>query len=522
VRPPREAFPVRPPEAPAASRPRPPRPPVPPPLRPVPTGPRTTMAPFQAVPSPATGFDAPEGEGTLWPSSRSSRTARADAREAERRAEEERLAAERREAERREAERRAELERASAEHRAALQREADRRAAEQRAAEEREAAQRRLAEQRVADARAAAEARATDLRALAAAESVPTDRSAPWSTGPAGRRPGLPAPAPARVTGARTGPSATGPTYGDWTRPSRSGAGEDTAGSRPFTDDEEDYSSQRFARLRAGAPTETSAVPEREVAARRDAADEPDHGERGHDAPGHDGRAAAAPAPVRGPATGPTTGPVTGTIGGRAALRVERQAAEAARKKAGRKGSSSAAPDPGGSRRSPRRAALGLVAVAVVALGVLGVYSFASPDTQQAAASKSAAAPATGLATGTVPGVSDLPALSTAPVPPTSAAPVVKAPVTVLNATDVNGLAASIAGVIKAGGWQTTPVGTYQAKDVATSTVFFTQGNEEQHQAAIALVSQFPQLHGPAQRFFDVPGNAAPGLVVVATGEWKP
>jgi hypothetical protein len=36
------------------------------------------------------------------------------------------------------------------------------------------------------------------------------------------------------------------------------------------------------------------------------------------------------------------------------------------------------------------------------------------------------------------------------------------------------------------------------------------------------LVTQFPQLHGPAPRFFDVPGNASPGLVVVATGEWKP
>jgi hypothetical protein len=94
--------------------------------------------------------------------------------------------------------------------------------------------------------------------------------------------------------------------------------------------------------------------------------------------------------------------------------------------------------------------------------------------------------------------------------------------VTVLNATDVNGLAASISGVIKAGGWETTQVGSYKNKDIATSTVFFTQGDETQRQAAVALVNQFPQLHGPAPRFFDVPGNAAPGLVVVATGEWKP
>jgi hypothetical protein len=164
---------------------------------------------------------------------------------------------------------------------------------------------------------------------------------------------------------------------------------------------------------------------------------------------------------------------------------------------------------------------MGLVAVVVVALGVLGVYSFASPHTQQAAAAKSASTPG-GAVTGAVPGVSDLPALSTAPAVPTTAAAVVKAPVTVLNATTVTGLAASIAGVIKAGGWETTPVGAYTAKDVATSTVFFTQGNEAQRQAALQLISQFPQLHGPAARFFDVPGNATPGLVVVATGEWKP
>jgi cell division protein FtsN len=165
---------------------------------------------------------------------------------------------------------------------------------------------------------------------------------------------------------------------------------------------------------------------------------------------------------------------------------------------------------------------MGLVAVAVVALGVLGVYSFASPKAKEAAAMTPATS-ATGAVTDAVPGVSDLPALSTAaPAPTTTATPVVKVPVTVLNATDINGLAASISGVIKAGGWQTTRVGAYTSKDVAASTVYFTQGNEAQRRAATALVEQFPQLHGPAPRFFAVPGNAAPGLVVVATGEWKP
>jgi cytoskeletal protein RodZ len=214
-------------------------------------------------------------------------------------------------------------------------------------------------------------------------------------------------------------------------------------------------------------------------------------------------------------------GSVTGTIGGRAALRAERQAAEAARKKATRGSRGEGAPD-GGRRRSPRRAVLGLVAVAVVALGVLGVYSYASPHTQQAAA-QAPATPTAGPALGTVPGVSDLPPLSTVPAP-TSAAPAtpVRVPVTVLNSTNITGLAASIAGKIKGAGWQTLPVGAYDNTDVAATTVYFTKGDEKQRQSALQLIEKFPHLQGPAVRFFSVPASAAGGLVVVATGDWKP
>jgi hypothetical protein len=164
------------------------------------------------------------------------------------------------------------------------------------------------------------------------------------------------------------------------------------------------------------------------------------------------------------------------------------------------------------------------VAVAVVALGVLGVYSYASPHTQQAASQKTATRTGGNAnALGTVPGVSDLPPLSTAPAP-TSAAPAapVRVPVTVLNSTDITGLAASIAGKLKGGGWQTLPVGQYQNKDVAATTVYYAQGDAKQQQAALQLTQQFPQLHGPAPRFFNVPASAAGGLVVVATGDWKP
>jgi hypothetical protein len=92
----------------------------------------------------------------------------------------------------------------------------------------------------------------------------------------------------------------------------------------------------------------------------------------------------------------------------------------------------------------------------------------------------------------------------------------------VLNATSINGLAGRISDAIKAGGWTTTAVGAYTANDIAASTVYFTQGDDQQRQAAVQLVNQFPQLQGPVPRFFDVPGNATPGLVVVVTGDWKP
>ena len=74
-----------------------------------------------------------------------------------------------------------------------------------------------------------------------------------------------------------------------------------------------------------------------------------------------------------------------------------------------------------------------------------------------------------------------------------------------------------------AAGWETPGVGGYTGNDVAASTVFFTEGDETQRQAAVQLVDAFPQLQGPAPRFFELPADVtAPGLVVVLTGDWTP
>jgi hypothetical protein len=117
-----------------------------------------------------------------------------------------------------------------------------------------------------------------------------------------------------------------------------------------------------------------------------------------------------------------------------------------------------------------------------------------------------------------------LPTLPTATVevPPAPTTPV-RVPVTVLNATDTNGLAAKAAAVFVDGGWEAPGVGGYTGGDVAASTVFFTEGDETQRQAAVQLVDAFPQLQGPAVRFFELPADiTAPGLVVVLTGDWQP
>jgi hypothetical protein len=193
-------------------------------------------------------------------------------------------------------------------------------------------------------------------------------------------------------------------------------------------------------------------------------------------------------------------------------------AAEVARRKA--------AGDLDDEPRRPRRMLKGLVAVGVVAAAVMGVYTVATPDTTVTATTRPTA-PTTEPATAPTDAPEVTATLAPLDVDPSAseAAPVtpVRVPVTVLNATKVTGLAAKISTVIKGKGWQTAEPGGYPKSDVAASTVFFTEGDDQQRQAALQLIEQFPQLQGPTPRFFEVPSTVdAPGLVVVLTGDWKP
>jgi Tfp pilus assembly protein PilX len=330
----------------------------------------------------------------------------------------------------------------------------------------------------------------------------------------------------ASALGVRTGPAAPeSPAYGDWTRPSR--PGETDSGPIGLAGDD-DYLSGPIG-PRVHAPV-TSLIPDRTVAPRRERAEQQytpdqygDEYEAGYDAGYEAGPIEAdGPAPSRGPATGPV-------VGGRATKRAERQAIELVRQQAAkRNGVSSVAvldedETPGGKRRVAR----GLFAMVVLALVVLGAYSFVSPHTKVAAAqnNSTAAVDAASAAAAAASDTAALPPLTnSAPVaaPPAVTVPV-RLPITVLNATTVNGLAAKAAKAFTAKGWQAPSVGAYKGGDIASSTVYFAQGDEKQRQAAVQLADQFPQLTGPAPRFFQLPaGVSAPGLVVVLTGDWRP
>jgi hypothetical protein len=305
--------------------------------------------------------------------------------------------------------------------------------------------------------------------------------------------------------------------YGDWTKP-----------SRPV--DDELLAGPVGARVPV-APL-TTAIPERSGSARERFAsyddeylDDADYADDYADEDYYDDEPivarAAAPAAVRGPVTGPA-------VGGRAAKRAERQAAELARQKAAKRNgvhplsASEVLEAEEMGARKPRRVAKSLIALVVLALCALGAYSYLSPKTSTVS-STSKTSTGSGTA-GASAATTSLPPLATAAVPPAAPAATapVRVPVTVLNATTINGLAAKVSGVLSPKGWTAGGVGSYKAGDVSANTVFFTQGDEKQREAAVQLVDQFPQLTGPAVRFFQLPaGVTAPGLVVVLTSDWK-
>ncbi|TYP84831.1 LytR C-terminal domain-containing protein [Blastococcus xanthinilyticus] len=312
-----------------------------------------------------------------------------------------------------------------------------------------------------------------------------------------------PAPLAPRVPRQTTPAGTPSSSYGDWTKPSRS---DDTGRSRLGPD-----TGPHAARV-VVAPA-TTAIPERGRAA-EEPFDELDT-EFGH---AEAAVAGDAPEPVDGPGTGPV-------VRGRAAYRVERQAADAARRKAAKRNGTPDVLFDDEPAKKPHRVLKGLAAMAVVAAAVLGVYTVTQPEqTEPVGQTQTAPGATPTVAPAVAPPTTSLPPLEIAPLEaeaPVATEPV-RVPVTVLNATSITGLAGKISDAVVAGGWESPGAGGYPGTDVATTTVFFTEGDEQQRQAAVQLVEQFPELSGPAPRFFEVPDVPAPGLVIVATGNWQP
>jgi hypothetical protein len=344
------------------------------------------------------------------------------------------------------------------------------------------------------------------------------DPAAPSAGQVLGSRASAPSPRQAPSAGGPSG--APSPAYGDWTKPSRSDLAEMAAA------DEAGFVAASLGSSRLHPAPATTMIPERSTTSRRDrsadedsaAADSAPDDFADEDSAGH-AVEPVAPVPATGAGSrGAGTGPATGS---RAARRAELQAAEVARRETAKRNGvpiveALADERP---RRRPHRVTMGLVAMVVVALGVLGVYQVTSPGANEAGSQ----AKAETTTAAELPDAAALPTLPAAPVVEEPVAADVKAPVTVLNATQIGGLAAKVAASMAAAGWETPAVGPYAGTDVAASTVFFTEGDETQRQAAVQLVDQFPQLAGPAPRFFEVPADiAAPGLVVVTAGDWQP
>ncbi|OMQ12105.1 hypothetical protein A7K94_0221685, partial [Modestobacter sp. VKM Ac-2676] len=178
---------------------------------------------------------------------------------------------------------------------------------------------------------------------------------------------------------------------------------------------------------------------------------------------------------------------------------------------------------PAGARPSagPARGG-GVLAVVLVALTVLSVWSFTTPETQETSARSpvTSSAPTASAPAAAAPETAVADQVLT--TPPTVPVEPVRVPITVLNSTGINGLAGDLGEQFSGGGWGIAATGAYPGSDIAASTVYFTAGDPVQEAAASQLIEEFPELTGPAARFFDVPGQPAPGLVVVATGNWRP
>jgi hypothetical protein len=193
------------------------------------------------------------------------------------------------------------------------------------------------------------------------------------------------------------------------------------------------------------------------------------------------------------------------------------------------------APEPtGGPARPARIAGIVLLVVAAIAL-VMGIISLlpsgggneagGSTGNTTPPAATTTSAPARTTTTTAAPTTTTTAAkppattTTTAPAqPPPAASAPQSVPVRVYNNGTIKGMAQQAAGDFRGAGWNVTAVDNYSQGIIATTTVYFRPGTDEQA-AANALGQQF---HLRVMPRFDGIQAADPGLIVIITDDYNP
>ena len=192
------------------------------------------------------------------------------------------------------------------------------------------------------------------------------------------------------------------------------------------------------------------------------------------------------------------------------------------------------APEPptGGPARPARIAGIVLLVVAGIAL-VMGVVSLlplggSSNDASSTSTTSTPPATTTSSSTSAKP-TTTTPAPTTtttapaggtttsAPAQPPASTPQ-SVPVRVYNNGTIQGYAQQAADDFKAAGWNVTTVGPYSQGIIATTTVYFRPGTDEE--AAANQLGQ--QFHMRVMPRFDGIQSASPGVIVIITNDFHP
>ena len=140
-----------------------------------------------------------------------------------------------------------------------------------------------------------------------------------------------------------------------------------------------------------------------------------------------------------------------------------------------------------------------------------------SPEPAPTAGTGVGSAPATTTAPGTVRPTTSLP-----PVPPradpTTGPAIPRAPLTVLNNSTISGLADRAASEAQQRGWQIAQVGNFAGR-LPTTTVYYDPGDAAEEAAARQLAEEFPQVEQVLPRYAGLPPTP-PGIVLVVTRTW--